>query len=118
MFFFTRAMRFARVNDQLSFDTVMFESTIKSHGLAYGISVIVLAMNDEDRRFGVANKGRGRITREDFRMIQRCSEIPFVASRPVLGFELGRLIKDATANYRRPKTMGLSCGPYGHFSSI
>jgi hypothetical protein len=115
MFFVTQAMRFTRVNDQLRFDAIMLESAIQSYRLADRISVVILSMDDERRRFGIANKGGGRITREDFRMIPRRAEIPFVSSRTIFGFELCSLVKDDPANYRGLETVGFELSPMWTF---
>src|SRR6478672_7839859 len=111
-------MPFSRIDHHFGRNAEMLQGTIQSLRLTDGIVLIVLASKYQRRSLRVTDIGRRRVAREHVRMLPGRAEIPLVALRTVLGFELGLLVEHARAKHGRLEASGLAHRPSGHFAAI
>lgn len=99
---------FGRIENELGLDTEVFQRPIQPLGLSDGIVGIVFSVEYQCRGVRIANVCRGRIAREDLRMLPRRAKVPFIPGGAAFGRELGRLIEDTRAP---PGAIGLAARP-------
>src|SRR6185312_9198811 len=107
-----------RIGHELHGDPCLPECAVHLQRLAERIGRVALALEQHERRLGVARAGERTLTPRVGHVLPRLAKIPAVVPRAVLGTVLAELIDHRRARHDGLESIGLAFDEAGHLAAI
>ena len=111
-------MVFAGVGDEFDGDAVLPEGAVHLEGLAEGVSVIGLALEEEERGFGFGGGCQGTLPPGIGEASPGFAKVPAVVPTAVLCAVFAELVDDGSPRDDGAEAVGFADGETGHFAAV